>query len=170
MATDRSDKLHADWRASTEKFDYFMLGALGALCAFIGQGYKPSKLGLNPTSMELIALLALVSAVIFGFWRIEQCLLITSLNHKELYANETRGGMAAKMNDGLLVINEATGETFDKVQAAKRVAELTEIIHRTRQALEAAISEALKHYRWRNGLALTGFSLFILARIWSAYV
>ncbi|MDP3419917.1 MAG: hypothetical protein Q8S10_03275 [Thiobacillus sp.] len=41
MATDRSDKLHTEWRASTEKFDYFILGVICALCAFIAQGFRP---------------------------------------------------------------------------------------------------------------------------------
>ena len=170
MATDRSDQLHADWRASTEKFDYFVLGALGALCAFIGQGYKPSKLGLNPTSLELIALLALVFAVIFGFRRIEQTLLVTALNQRELHANEARGGMVAKMQDGRHLVNEATGQIFNREQAEKRVVEFTEVIKRTRPALEAAKSAAHKHYRWRNWFALSGFFLLLAARVWAAYV
>lgn len=169
MTTDRSDKLHADWRASSEKFDYFVLGALGALCAFIGQGYKPSKLGLNPTSLELIALLALVFAVIFGFRRIEQTLLVTALNQRVLRANEARGGMVAKMQDGRLLLNEATGQIFNREQAAKRVAELTETIKTNQPALEAAKTSAYKHYKFRNRLALLGFILLLTARVWSAY-
>lgn len=170
MATDRSDKLHADLRASTEKFDYFVLGALGALCAFIGQGFKPSKLGWNPTSLELIALLALVCAVIFGFRRIEQIMLVTSLNQRELHANEARGGMVTKMQEGRTLINEATGHIFNPEQAVKRVAEFTEVIKNTRPALEAAKTAAYKHYKRRNMLALLGFLLLLVARVWSAYL
>lgn len=170
MATDRSDKLHAEWRASTEKFDYFMLGILGTLCAFIGQGYKPSKLGFNPASLELIALLALVSAVIFGFRRIEQTLLVTVLNQRELHAHEARGGMVAKMQDGRYLINEATGQVFTQEQATRRIVELTDTIQRTRPALESAKSAAHKYYGWRNRLALAGFGLLIVARVCSAYV
>lgn len=64
MATDRSDKLHADWRASSEKFDYFILGVICALCAFIAQGYRPERLGVNPAALELFALLIFVLAVV----------------------------------------------------------------------------------------------------------
>lgn len=67
MTTERSDKLYVNWRASTEKFDYFMLGVICALCAFIAQGYKPSRLGLNAITLELIALLILVLSVVAGF-------------------------------------------------------------------------------------------------------
>lgn len=170
MSTERSDKLHADWRASTEKFDYFVLGALGALCAFIGQGYKPAKLGFNPTSLELVALFVLVSAVIFGFRRIEKTLLVTALNQMLLHANEARGGMVSKMEKEGYLINQATGEIFSQEQAREKVAEHTSKIQRIRPELEAVKAEACKDYRRRNHLALTGFFLLIAAKVWSAYV
>jgi hypothetical protein len=170
MATDRSDKLHADWRASTEKFDYFVLGVVGAICAFIAQGYRPSRLGLNPSTLELVALLGLVLAVVAGFRRIEQTLLVIALNQRELHANEARGGMITKMQDGRTLINEATGQFFNQEQAAKRVAQLARTIEETQPALEAAKVSALHHYKRRNALTLIGFLLLLAARVWSAYV
>lgn len=127
-------------------------------------------MGLNSNSLELIALLALVFAVIFGFRRIEQTLLVTALNQCELHANEARGGIVAKMQDRRHVVNEATGQIFNQDQAAKRVIELTEIIKHTWPALETAKSAAYKRYRRRNGFALSGSLLLLVARAWSAYV
>lgn len=170
MATDRSDKLHADWRASTEKFDYFVLGVVGAICAFIAQGYRPTRLGLNPSTLELVALLGLVLAVIAGFRRIEQTLLVTALNQRELHANEARGGMITKMQVGGTLINEATGQFFNQEQAAKRVAQLARTIEETRPDLETAKVSALRQYKRRNALTLIGFLLLLVARVWSAYV
>jgi hypothetical protein len=71
MSTERSDALFKSWRESTEKFDYFMLGVLGALCAYVAQGYKPARIGINSGTAELIALLLLVLAAVLGFRRIE---------------------------------------------------------------------------------------------------
>lgn len=105
MATDRSDRLHADWRTSTEKFDYFILGVVCAICAFIAQGYKPAKLGINPATLELVALLIFVLAVVTGFRRIEQTLLVTALNQRQLRAFEARGGMIAKMPEGRTLVD-----------------------------------------------------------------
>lgn len=169
MATDRSDKLHSDWRASTEKFDYFILGVICALCAFIAQGYRPAKLGVNPAALELIALLTLVLAVVAGFRRIEQTLMVTVLNHRQLHAFEARGGMVVKMQDGRTLINEATGQFFTPEQAARRVEELTKTIQATEPALEAAKAAAQRQYKIRNSLALAGFLFLLAARVWFAY-
>lgn len=169
MATDRSDKLYAEWRASTEKFDYFILGVICALCAFIAQGFRPERLGVNPAALELIALLVFVLAVIAGFRRIEQTLMATVLNHRELHAFEARGGMVAKMQTGQTLINEATGQFFSPEQAGDRVEELTRKIRATQPALEIAKLAALRSYKARNSLALVGFLLLLAARVWSAY-
>ena len=170
MATERSDKLHADLRASTEKFDYFVLGALGALCAFIGQGYRPSKIGVNPSSLELVALIFLIFAVVSGFRRIEKTLLVTALNQRELHANEARGGIVSKMQSGQSFINHATGEIFDIETAHAKVSNYTQIINATRPQLEFAKNDAYLHYRIRNIAALAGFCILLSARIWTAYV
>ncbi len=169
MPTERSDKLHSDWRSSAEKFDYFILGVVCALCAFIGQGYKPGKLGVNPAALELIALLVLVLAVVAGFRRIEQTLLVTALNQRELHALEARGGMLTKMQHGRTLINEATGQTFTLAQAEQRVQELTNTINATRPSIQAAGDNAHRQYKRRNALALIGFLLLLSARVWSAY-
>lgn len=169
MPTERSDKLHADLRSSAEKFDYFILGVICALCAFIGQGYRPARIGVNPAALELIALLIFVLAVVAGFRRVEQTLMATALNHRELHAFEARGGMVTKMKNGQTLINEATGQTFSPAQAAARVEELTKTIRATQPILEAAKSAAHRHYKSRNSLALGGFLLLITARVWSAY-
>jgi len=169
MATDRSDKLHADWRASTEKFDYFILGVVCALCAFIAQGYKPAKLGVNPSALELVALLVFVLAVVEGFRRIEQTLMVTALNSRELRAFEARGGMVAKMQSGGNLINEATGQIFTPQQALARVEELTRNVQAVRPLLEEAKTSAHRHYKRRNAFALVGFLLLLASRVWSAY-
>ena len=169
MPTDRSDKLHADWRTSSEKFDYFILGIVCAICAFIAQSYKPGKLGINPTTLELVALLVFVLSVVAGFRRIEQTLLVTVLNQRELHAYEARGGMVSKMPEGRTLINEATGQLFTPQQAEGRVAELTKTIRETRPMLEAAKVAAHTQYKRRNSLALAAFLLLLAARVWSAY-
>ncbi|MFC6281867.1 MULTISPECIES: hypothetical protein [Polaromonas] len=169
MSTDRSDKLHSDWRTSTEKFDYFILGVICALCAFVAQSYKPTKLALNPALLELVALLTLVLAIVAGFRRIEQTLLVTVLNSRKLHALEARGGMVAKMQDSRTLINEATGQIFTPDEAIKRVQELTNTVQAIKPTLEIAKDAAHRQYKTRNALALIGFLLLLAARVWSAY-
>ena len=151
-------------------FDYFILGVISALCAFVAQGYRPAKLGLNPATLELVALLTLVLGAVAGFRRIEQTLMVTALNHRVLHANEARGAMVTKMQHGSTLINESTGQTFTPAQAIKRVEKLTATIDATQPELESAKIRALKQYKRRNALTLGGFLLVLFSRVWSAYV
>lgn len=169
MPTERSDKVYASWRESNEKFDYFILGIICALCAFIGQGYKPSRLGLNPGTLELAALLLLVLAAVAGFKRIEKTLLMILINQRQLHANEARGGMVEKLPSGQTVINVATGQTYTPEQTARRIAELTKTIGQLEHQLESTKRSTTVYYQFRNGLMLTGFLMLIGSRIWSAY-
>ena len=87
MSTARSDGVYEKWRESTEKFDYFILGVLGALCAYISQTYKAERLGLNPGTLDLLALLVLVLAAVFGFRRIEAVNQGSLINHRILHVH-----------------------------------------------------------------------------------
>ena len=41
MSTERSDKVHENWWQAAEKFDYFILGVTGALCAYTHRCISP---------------------------------------------------------------------------------------------------------------------------------
>jgi hypothetical protein len=169
MTTERSDKLYTTWRDSTEKFDYFILGVTGALCAFISQTYKPVKIGVNAGTLEVIALLILVFAVIAGFRRLEKTLLITAINHQELHANEARGGMVANLKPAQNILNQATGQIYSPEAAATRIAALTKSIEQLQQQVAPVERAAERHYHVRNYLTLIGFLLVVAAKVWSAY-
>ena len=169
MSTDRSDKVHSQWRDSAEKFDYFILGVTCALCAFISQTYKPERVGFNAGTLELIALLVLVLAVVAGFRRIERSLQATAINHRVLHAYEARGGMVAKLPEGRTLLNEATGEFYSPEAAIRRVADLTKEIKHFEAQLGPVQQSAQVKYHLRNGLTLGGFLCLLGARVWSAY-
>ena len=170
MATDRSDKLHFEWRASTEKFDYFVLGIICALCAFIGQAYKPHGSMSISDALELISLLVLVLAAISGFKRLEQTILVSAVNSQRLHALEAKGGMVEKMQSGLSLINAATGDFYSPEQAVVRVQKLDKKIKLLEEPLQKHKQMALIYYKRRNLSALIGFLLLIAARISSVYL
>jgi hypothetical protein len=169
MSTERSDKVYASWRESSEKFDYFILGVISALCAFIGQGYKAGKLGFNHSTLELIALLLLVGAAIAGFKRIEKSLLVTLINQRQLNAYEARGGLVAKIPEGRELINEATGHVYTPQDARRRVEQLTKTINELESKLEPTKQSTKLLYQVRNGLTIAGFLSLLAARVWAAY-
>lgn len=169
MTTERSDKVFESWRQAAEKFDYFILGVTGALCAYISQVYKPAKLGLNPASLELFALVLLVGSAVAGFRRIENTIQVTSLNHRLLRANEERGILVSKASNGAL-INESTGDILSPHMVVQHIDTVTQSIPELRQQLKIARSAAEYSYRVRNALLFVGFSILVIAKVWSAYI
>jgi len=168
MPTERSDKVYETWRQAVEKFDYFILGITGALCAYISQVYKPAQIGLNPGTLELLALLLLVASAVAGFRRVESTIHVTSLNHRYLRAQEERGVLVSKSGGHL--INESTGDILSPDMVAHQIQVATEAIPRLRTQLESARNAAERSYGIRNGLLFVGFSALVAAKVWSAYV
>jgi hypothetical protein len=168
MSTARSDGVYEKWRESTEKFDYFILGVLGALCAFISQTYKPDRIGINPGTLELLALLVLVSGAVFGFRRIEATNQTSLINHKMLHANERRGVMVSIIQDGPKT-NEQTGETYTPEFARNEIENLTQQLNQLRPLVESAKKQAHKAYKLRNRLTFWGFVMLLAAKVLSAY-
>jgi hypothetical protein len=169
MPTERSDKVYETWRQAVERFDYFVLGITGALCAYISQVYKPAQVGLNSGTLELLALLVLVASAVAGFRRVESTIQVTSLNHRYLRAQEERGVLISKANGGRL-INESTGDILSPDMVAHKVQLATAAIPALRKQLENAQYAAERSYGIRNALLFVGFSALVAAKVWSAYV
>lgn len=125
---------------------------------------------MNPATLELLALLVFVMAVVAGFRRIEQTLLVTALNERELHALEARGEIAAKLSEGNTFINKATGKFFNLQQAEARLAKLTKTIQDVQPLLDFAKTAAHSYYKRRNGFSLVAFVLLVGAKVWSAYI
>ena len=169
MTTDRSDGLFAKWRESTEKFDYFVLGILGALCAYISQSYKPERIGLNPGTFELIALLVLVLGAVLGFRRIEAINQAKLINYRILHSYEKRGVLVSVLQNGPGT-NTQTGETYTPEYASNEITKLDRLIKLLQPQLDASQARALKRYHQRNVLTLIGFLMILAAKLFSAYV
>ena len=169
MTTERSDKVFDNWRQGIEKFDYFVLGVTGALCAYISQTYKPEKLGFNPGTLELLSLVLLVCAAIAGFKRVETTIEITRLNHRALRANEERGVLISKSPSQAL-LNESTGDILSPQMVQQHLNDLARAISNLDLQIKNAQSSALLSYHIRNLLILVGFIALVLAKTLSAYV
>ncbi len=168
MTTERSDKLFEASRDAQVKFDYFVLGIVGALCAFVGQSFEPSPLGWNPSTMELTALLLFVGSAVAGFRRIESTNQLMRMNSQYLRMQEEKG--ALKPTLGSSAINHSTGEIYTPQQVVSKVAALAEIIPSFRGDIDKVGATTLRTYKFRNWLLLIGFLALLGSRVWSAYV
>ncbi len=169
MATERSDKAYGYWRDASEKFDYFVLGLTGALAAFIGQSYKPSRLGLNASAVELLALALIVLAAIFGFKRVEANVTLLREQTKRLYGEESRGSLLSAATTGSPALNTSTGDVLSSGQ----LLELAEVhqrgVAKLRQTIEQLNERSAFYYHWRNRALLAGFAVLVAGKLVSAY-
>ncbi len=168
MATERSDGLYEKWKDSTEKFDYFMLAVVGALCAYVSQTYTPERLGINPGTIELLALLTLVLGAVFGFRRIETVNQCTLINQKILHYYEKRGMLVSVLQNGPGT-NTATGVVYTPEMASEQIPKFTAKIKNLEPQFSEAQAKAQRYYHWRNGAIIAGFLILLLAKLLTAY-
>jgi hypothetical protein len=149
------------------KFDYFITGLNGALCAYIVQGWKPQKLDhLGPELLEVSALVLLFLAAVAGFKRIETSVFVLTLNHTWLHSKETRGAMMKVINEcgGRVGYNLESGDVVTPQQAMMRYEALTSEVEAVKEKLDKVSGKALRWYKWRNRLLLSGFLILLIAR------
>lgn len=168
MTTERSDALYASWKQSAEKFDYFILAVLGALCAYISQSFTPEKIGINPGTFELLALLILVLSIVFGFKRIESVNQILILNHQLLHSNEMCGILSEVVEKGT-GINRATGEVYTPEYAMKKIDTLSTKKNFIEPQIAKFQGKASMYYNLRNGSMFFGFMVILFAKLFTAY-
>lgn len=170
MTHKRSDTAWHGWKESSEKFDYFMAGLCSALTAYVGQSFIPTRLGINTTTMELIALCFLCGSVVAAFMRIEMHVTALAAMHRRLYHHEATGNLADASQASGPLLNKATGELISPLDALSRAEKhkKTAANVETKENYYAKRAEA--SYRWRNRLLYAGFSLLVVARICKAYV
>jgi hypothetical protein len=92
---DRSLDVYKAYREAQDKFDMYVLGAVLAICAYLGQSMPYARLGINAESMFLLSLLTFVTSAYFGFRRIELMIVGYRLNHSYLDALEKRNQQEA---------------------------------------------------------------------------
>jgi hypothetical protein len=63
------------YREASQRFEYFILGVSVALVAYGGKTLETEKLGINPYTLEVAALLLFTASVVVGFKRIEKIII-----------------------------------------------------------------------------------------------
>lgn len=169
MSLDRSDKAYDYSRDASMRFDYFMAGLTGAITAYAGQTVKPVRLGYNPETLGLVALLLLIISVVAGLKQIEVGVQFYKTMHRLLYHAEARGNIVVAAVEGGTVINKGTGDIYDTGQLALKARE-----HEVKRGALEGRMESLNRraawcYRIRNGSLLVGFLLLVASRVLPAY-
>jgi hypothetical protein len=157
-------------RDGQQKFDYFMVGLTGALFAYIAQTYKPRELGINPSSLEPLALVFLALSFFIGLKRIETSLAAMRLNHDMLDCAEKAGlltkAIAEGTGDGY---NAESGEFVSYQELPERRQRYMIQSQAAREVLESTINRGARYYSYRNHFLFAGFAAIFLAKLLLPY-
>jgi hypothetical protein len=166
--SERSTTAYNAWREEAQKFDYFMLALIGAVCAYVAQGVKPQKLGWTPFTFELAAVTCLVGAAVFGFRRIEHNIGLLYQTHSRLEWEEHLSQLVTKYSGAPLQTN--LGEVLTPERIEKRAAVLREAITNTEALQERSVKLSGANYQRRNWSLLIGFALLVASRVIQPYL
>src|SRR5258706_12601462 len=120
MTGDRSDKAYEWWLNASDKLDYFVAGVALALVGYLASTFRPEPLGLDPKSVELVAILAILGSAILALKRIEATVVLLKSMHTHLASNESVGKLTIAASKGEPLINERTGWTMDPGSAIRK--------------------------------------------------
>ncbi len=123
MSHERSDRVWQEWKQSSEKFDHLMAGISTAVTAYVGQHLEFSRIGINSSTLELVALAVFGGATYFSFRRIMCMVAGMSASHQRLASLEARGNIVAALTEPGVgpLVNTSTGDIISPATAAKRL-------------------------------------------------
>lgn len=158
------------WRDAAEKFDYFVLGATGAICAYVLQTFQPSRLGLNVQTLQLIGLLVLFSSAYASYRRLEALTVSMRESLLQLKVEELLDDLRAAQQGRGIFFDYGAGrhlsghEVTNKIQEklAERLTYCDSVTH--------AQESAARCYRWRNRLLFSSFAILVVAKTLSGYL
>lgn len=160
-----------EWRTEVSKFDYFVTGGTGALCAYIAQKGQFGILGMTPQTLELAALMVLVLSVAAGFKKMEAVQLLLQWNSRILDSNEK----TLMFNRDLLASPAKERFSYDALGLLTRnqVEQLVKdgITAQTNDEAGSARDnhKHLIYSRLRSWSLAIGFMMLVAARVWAPY-
>lgn len=165
----RSLLAYEHYRDAAQRFDYFVTGLIGALCAYIGQNIHPQKIGFTPNTLELVSLLIFVLAFLFCFKRLERSIQVFSIGHQILDIGEKKGQLIPHIGKSQ-VLNESTGDIFSAEEVYKQINSFDKSIPFLEMNLERVKKQSKRYYDLRNWAIFIGFISLLVSKIWSAYI
>lgn len=158
------DILYENWLSASDKFDYFVLGLTGAVCAYIAKGFVPQKMSFTPNTVELIALTLLLVSLVFGFRRLEKSIIV----HSVTFQLHSREELLQKLKDNPhdTVTDPDSGKSRSKDDEIKL---LSDRISEAKSGRDKAVIAAERLYKWRNLFLFGGVFALLISKIWSAY-
>jgi hypothetical protein len=168
----RMDKAHSVFEAGREaqqKFDYFVTGLTGAVLSYVSQNFSPHRIGMNPESLNPLALVLLGVSFFCGFKRIETSTLVMQLNFQMLDAEERSTAAVGHLSGGRAGYDPATGRAITMEETEARRQYWVAARDDANKAVRVAAARADRYYHWRNRLLYAGLAAIVLSKVLQPY-
>src|SRR6266403_1086339 len=160
-----SAKAYENYREASQRFEYFVLGLCVALVAYAGQTLQPERFGLTSYTVEIVAILLLITCVAIGLKRVEKIIAFHGANLRVLEFKERRSALAKFVLEGGRRVNPETSELWQPEDMKKQIAEFDKIIPEFEKNLND-LNETLVHlYSWRNCLLISGLIGLVASKV-----
>jgi hypothetical protein len=153
----QSTEAYKIWLAASEKYDYHVVGAAGALCAWAVQALTFKVLDW-PAAVQLAGIAALAFSVALGLLRIERTVHVHSLSLQGAKSAERLSKAIAQERE-----NYAMNNAFDQPLLDALKENHISLIQKAKEASRGAV----KVYRVRNYSVFAGLILYSAGRVWT---
>ncbi len=152
-----------------QRFEYFITGVIGALCAFIAQSFSPHKIGFNPSTLEFLSLVVLLVSFFFCLKRMENITNLFRLFHKKLHASESKGQLFLNIGKTPFV-NAQTGNLYNTpTEVQIEIDAINDSLPKIIRDIDKINSKIKNFYNYRNYTFYLGVFLLVYAKILLAY-
>jgi hypothetical protein len=169
MSDKTSLQVYEWWLEAAHKFDYFIAGISTALAGYLGQNFRPERLGWSPGLLELLSMLAFVGAVVASLKRIESTVHALRVNAQKLEKREKAVQLAEAIDLGTPLRFRETGEMIDSERLQQEHTSHEELVKAAQELIEKIQVRTQRWYAARIYFLVSGFLLLIAARIWQPY-
>ncbi len=165
--SERSLLAYQSYHDTSVRFDYFVSGLTGALCAYVAQHLKPERITFSPYLLELVALGFLIASVIFAFRRLESTVQLLKRMHGRLEFEEQLAAIVKGYTGNTM--HTSQGELLTPERMQRRAELLRDAIAGAEQLQEQSITKSLRTYQYRNATLFVGFVLLVVAKVLHPY-
>jgi len=165
---DRSVEAWKSWKDAQLKYDYYIVGLVAALFAYVGSSYIPQKIAFSQNTFELTSIIFLAVSLIVGIKRLEIDLQLQTITLKQCEASDLKKVANTIIAHG----GSKNGDTGGEITVSE-ASEKAELLQSSLKKLNEIFIEKSKVGEWlfkiRNWALSLGFITYAASKIVGVY-
>jgi len=151
------------WHDSLQKFDYYVVGIVGAGLIVLIRDLKIATLGLNSPTVEGVAIVFLFFSFWAGLRRLEKAHMVRRFEN-ELVRNSSYRNAIKTGGPETAFIKDSTFKRRTSEESAKLEANLDRRHTSINAKIERTIEKMAWYYSLRDGMLIAGLILLLISR------